>query len=39
MMMHNNFGRDAFSIVPCQGRVGVVRKVRQLLKQLARTIG
>lgn len=39
MMMHNNFGRDAFRVVPCQGGVWVVRKVRESLKELARTVG
>ncbi len=38
MMMHNNFGRDAFRVVPRQGCVRVIRKVRQSLEQLARAV-
>lgn len=38
-MMHNNFGRDAFRVVPRQGCVRVIRKVRQSLEQLARAVG
>lgn len=34
MMMHNNFGRDAFRVIPCQGRVRAVRQVRDPLEQL-----
>lgn len=39
MMMHNNFGRDAFCVVPSQGGVRVVRKVRESLKELSRPVG
>jgi hypothetical protein len=39
MMMHNNFGRDPFRVVPSQGGVWVVRKVRESLEELSRAIG
>lgn len=39
MMMHNNFGRDALRVVPGQGGVWVVRKVRESLEELSRTVG
>lgn len=38
MMMHNNFGRDAFRVVPSQGGVRVVRKVRESFQELPRTV-
>jgi hypothetical protein len=39
MMMHNNFGRDAFRVFPSQGVVRIVRKVRESLEELSRAIG
>ena len=39
MMVHNNFGRDAFRVLPCQGGVRVIRKVRQSLQQVTGTLG
>lgn len=39
MMMHNNFGRDAFRIFPCQGRVWAVSQVRDPFEQLRGTLG
>ena len=39
MMMHNNFGRDAFRVIPCQGRVRAVCQIRDPLKQLRGTLG
>jgi hypothetical protein len=39
MMMHNNFGRDAFRVIPRQGGVRVVREICQTFQEIARSVG